>query len=246
MSTFQKKRKYYQRKYQKTRYQIPNVIVPDELVMKIKRNWHFESGNALERTIIPINGIRKSDFPEYFNLAANMQKFKQIEYLSGKVTIYVRPYYEDTIWLETNTLKKVNDMMIGYFTARQWVDESLELQNEIVIPKQDNYASMWRESGETPGYGIKFIKNAYNDKRHKFGFKGSKKDWKTLKANRTGFQDNLPLDTTTTGFSPQNIKLLHLDYTEVGMPGTETLNGSRFIFFCSHTVLVRFKGRTEL
>ncbi|AGO61977.1 hypothetical protein [Circo-like virus-Brazil hs1] len=243
MSTYNRKRKYYQRKYQKTKYQIPNVLVPDELVMKVKRNWVITTARGVNRIILPINGLQKGDVEEYFNLSKNMAKFKQIEFLSGKVSIYPRPHYRT---VRDRNIELVNDTMVGYFTARQWVDQDLELQNELVIPKQESYITMWTESAETPGYGIKLLKNAYCDNRSKFGFKGSKKDWKTLKANPTSFQENLPFDGTANDYVPKNIKLLYLDYTELVGNELDQTDGSAMIFLISHSLLVRFKGRLEL
>lgn len=190
------------------------------------------------RVSYPLNGIRKDKITDYHNLFGNMGKFKQIEFLKGDLKIYL--LVEGGI---ASGSSRYNTGMMGYSTQRFWVDDQLEIQSELVIPKPETVSRMWTVSSEIPGYGVRFIKSPYSSKINKYKFKGSKKDWKTLKANPTGFQVNLPLpedDPVDTTY-PKNIKLLHLDLGE-------TLNDSRVAYqvYTSHTVLVRFKGRTDL
>lgn len=208
--------------------------------MKITMNemTTFNSG-IVGRVSYPLNGIRKDKITDYHNLFGNMGKFKQIEFLKGDLKIYL--LVETS--MSTSTTLRVNSGMMGYSTQRFWVDDQLEIQSELVIPKPGNVGDMWAVSSEIPGYGVRFIKTALNANINKYKFKSSKKDWRTLKANPTGFQVNLPLpeDDPVDTLYPKNIKLLHLDLVE-----TADSNLTVYQVYTSHTVLVRFKGRTDL
>lgn len=230
-----KKRKRHLPKHEKIVYTIPNVLTPDELVMKVKMNsvYTFDGDNTA-RLELPINGIRTTLIGQYHNLQSNMLKFKQIEFINGNVKVYASKF--------GGSGAGGTNFFMGYHTARQWVDQKLEIQTEIIVPKSNTYTTMWTQSAEIPGYGFRFLGNKYDYEIKKFKFNGSKADWDILKANPTGFQENLPLPSEDPNpFYPRNLKMLYLDFAEDAAEGGDSLS-----VFVSHTLLVRFKGRVDL
>lgn len=232
-----KKRKRHPSKHEKIWYTIPNVLTPDELVMRIRMNDIYTvDGEVPQRLELPVNGFRSSLISEYHNLELNMNRFKQIEFISGNVKAYILK--------QGGSGSSISNFYMGYHTVRQWVDQDLEIQTEIIIPKEDTYQRMWNQSAEIPGYGYRFLGNRYEPEIRNYKFSGSKDDWKTLKANPTGFQENLPLPgdlNERADFYPRNLKMLYLDFAE-----DYSTAGDRLQVFISHTLLVRFKGRRDL
>ena len=228
--------------------------------MKVKRNsFHTITDNTNPtRLDFPINGFRKGEVSEYHNLVANMAKFKQIEMLSGSIKLYIIPHQadigavidpvatEDHLYLNTTAFH-----IMGYHTRRRWVDQDLMPQEEILIPKPEHPGNMWTQTAEIPGYGVRFIPSVYTtSKLKKYAFKANKKDWRTLKANPTSWQQNLPLpggDDASTIY-PKNVKMVNIDLVELrgGNVGSGTNNGSGISVYVTHTLLVRFKGRFDL
>lgn len=220
--------------------------------MKVKRNSYYDPMDdmSISRVSYPVNGFMKGDVDEYHNLSANMAKFKQIEVLSGSVKFYFMPAEIIPVNDEFAAYYNTSYHMMGYHTRRRWVDQDLNLQSEIIIPKPENVNNMWNISAEIPGYGVRFIPTLYTTgKLKKYAFKGNKKDWRTLKANPTSWQQNLPLPSTdpVDTVYPKNVKFVDLDIGEI-RTGVTGLNayGSHLRIFVTQTLLVRFKGRLDL
>ncbi len=227
--------------------------------MKVKKNsiHTISDVNNPTRLDFPINGFRKGEVSEYHNLVANMAKFKQIEVLSGSIKFYIIPFQHDIgavidpeAEIDTLYQNSINFYMMGYHTRRRWVDQELNSQEEILIPKPQNPQELWTQSAETAGYGVRFIPSIYTtSKLKKYAFKANKKDWRTLKANPTSWQQNLPLpggDSSITVY-PQNVKMVVVDFVEPNTnAGSGSTNGSSMVVYVTHTLLVRFKGRLDL
>lgn len=239
-----KRRRNYraQRPYQITRYRIPNVLNPDELIMKIKFNdiVSIDPANATTRIIYPVNGSRLSELTRTTNFASNAAKFRQVEFLSGKLSFYII----NQGFGRLSSLGIPSYLMIGMHTIRRWYDEDLTAQTETVISQPTNFNNMWQGSSETQGYSIRLVNTITSGKGiQKLAFKGSKSSFKTLKANPTGFQENLPLPTTDPDrVFPANSMEAHVDLCFISDGNAATETAQNTVVLVSRTILVRFKG----
>lgn len=236
-----RKRNYKaQRPYQKTRYRIPNVLTPDELVMKVKWNNYviIHKPTELPRLEYPVNGARYSELLKSHNFNENAGKFKQVEFLSGKLSFYVINQAE----FEADNYRFPHYMMVGNYSARRWVDENLEHQTEAIIPKPESANKMWEEIAEIPGYQVRLVNYLTSGNAiQKIAFKASKASFKTLKANPTGFQVNLPITyTDQSDIFPTNAMTGTIDLAVVGDDWSDQFNET--VVLVSRTILVRFKG----
>lgn len=240
-----RRRKYSrraQRRYQRTRYQVPNVITPDELIMTVKMNKR-EGFVGTKRITALVNGFNFDDIPNYHNLQGNMDKFEQMEILAGSYSVYfVLMGTYSGISGQTNP----DAVLIGSYPSRRWVDASLEYKRENVPDAATSSTNMWEELSEIPGYKINFLQSQYSSHGiKKLRWKASKKNWRTLKANPTSWQMNLPLvkdpNNTENNIYPGNVMTIYYDVSQgFGTPAGDSILLSAFT---SSTLLVRFKGR---
>lgn len=210
-------------------------------MVAVRNTVEVVGSEAINRYTIPINGFRKGDISEYHNLQQNLAKFKQVEVLSGSVSLYMRPGIKMSHDPEEATV--LIGGVLGHQTIRNWVDQNLEIQEELIVPKTSTRAEMWTYSSEIPGYGVKFLPTIYTKDIKKFKFKASKKDWKILNANPTGFQQNLPLESTDPPETlyPKNLKRVIIDIAD-----WDSTQGVSYQLFFSQKILIRLKGRVDL
>lgn len=261
MSYYTKKRKSLTKR-QKTRYYLENVLVPDELVLPVKRNFHqIYDPNKLtaDRLTTLIFGLQSNSIDNYHNLTDQLKNFRQLEILSGSLTVYIIPammkvdkIYRDTYappspgyTVFTNTW---GGLMIGSQTHRNWLDEDNDTQSEIVITPPDSLVKMWNYSAEKQGYRINFLKNGFGGgEPRKFKWKIKQSDFKDLKTNKTGFQQNLPISSVPPFTIPQNNCNVTLDFSEIdaaiNKPYPE--EGCVWHAFYSHKLLLKLKGRNK-
>lgn len=246
-----KRNRRAQRPYQVTRYRISNVLNPDELIMKIKFNtvhtYDLRSTETL-RLDYAVNGATIQQLSNTQNFADNAAKFSQIEFLSGKLSFYI---INEGLRLASPSSGSTGPypfpvyLMIGMYTRRRWYDEQLQEQVEAEIPKPENFVEMWTESAETPGYSVRLCNYITSGKGiQKLVFRASKSSFKDLKANPTGFQQNIPLPTTNPNLVlPSNAMTAIVDIVDTSPiddePRLETVK-----ILVSRTLLVRFKGAT--
>lgn len=239
-----KRNRRAQRPYQITRYRIPNVLNPDELIMKIKWNHYFyynPVATLVERIELPVNGATIAELQASQNFNENAARFNQIEFLSGKLSLYIinegLNNHPDTGAFYPTYL------MIGMHTRRRWFDANLVEQSEAIIPKPDFFTSMWTQSAETPGYSVRLVNYITSGKGiQKLAFRASKESFRTLKANPTSFQQNLPLDTSDPNIIyPSNVMNAFIDITDIDS-STAPVTVNRCKILVSRTLLVRFKG----
>lgn len=214
--------------------------------MKIKYNVvvsHEPYSSTPSRFEYVVNGSTIGELNQSQNFTEIAAKFRQIEFLSGKLSFYiineglgVRKTNEDAI------IPVPSYAMIGMHTARTWFDEELNEQSEAVITKPSNFSSMWTVSAETPGYSVRLCNYITSGKGiQKLSFKAGKSSFKALKANPTGFQVNLPLSSDTLAIVPRNYMKAFVDITDItSFNNSDALNQTRILV--SRTLLVRFKG----
>lgn len=233
-----------QRPYQVTRYRIPNVLNPDELIMKIKFNtvlYHYPNTPIPTRFELPVNGSSVGELLQSHNFTDNAAKFNQIEFLSGKLSFYI--INEGLTSDPDYRIPIPSYLMIGMHTRRRWYDANLQEQSEALIPKPDSLESMWNQSAETPGYSIRLCNYITSGKGiQKLAFRASKRSFDVLKANPTSFQQNLPLDTSDPAvIYPSNVMNAFIDIVDVDqITGRDYENP--IVILVSRTLLVRFKG----
>lgn len=210
--------------------------------MKIKFNlvlYYNPTANVPTRFEIPVNGATLGELTQSHNYVENAEKFRQIEFLSGKLSFYI---INEGFRNDGNT-SIPSYLMIGTHTSRRWYDANLVEQTEAIIPKPDSLESMWTQSAETPGYSIRLCNYITSGKGiQKLVFRASKKTFEVLKANPTSFQQNLPLDTTDPSvIYPSNVMNAFVDVVDLdSMTDRDFVNQTTILV--SRTLLVRFKG----
>lgn len=248
MSYRSKRRRNYrsQRPYQITRYHIPNVLRPDELIMKIKVNFAVDWEETNYRAEYPVNGARVSELLLSHNFTEYMNRYNQIEFLSGKLSFYmINQSLRQTS--STNSTPSPQYFMMGMHTQRRWVDDEGSEQNEAIIAPPDDYKEMWEETSEIPGYSVRLVNYITSGKGiQKVSFKASKSSFKSLKANATGFQHNLPFpasnDQERRRIFPTNCMVATVDITPIGQDLDASTPYIRPRLLVSRTLLVKYKG----
>lgn len=260
-----------QRPYQKTRYRINNIIAPDELVMDFKWNQfsplQFASSHNIQTTTFPVFGINSSYFGEVKNFNENAMKYKQVEFLSGKLTMYIfnnsKLYYRNDTVNEGEFEESVpTTAMVAYQTARTWTDQSGQSVSEALIPMpalpnpnptgKTRMHLMWEEIAEMGRVSCKFISNGGGSKiSQKLKFNAKQSTFKSLKADRTGFQLNIPepasgaIPWTTNVTYPQNsmfAQLFFLADAHALIPDENAQTLGTLQVFTSYRFKVKFKG----
>lgn len=194
------------------------------------------------RFVIPVNGSLVSQLSETQNFTQNAARYRQVEFLSGKVSFYI--INEALYRGGSNQIPVPGYLMIGMYTRRRWYDQQLEEQVEAEITKPETSEDMWKESAETPGYSVRLCNYITSGKGiQKLSFRASKSSFDVLKANPTGFQVNLPLDPSIPNNTvlPGNVMDATVDITDLRVNGDDA-RISQVQVLVSRTLLVRFKG----
>lgn len=212
--------------------------------MKVKWNHHINLNpvsTGVDRFEFPVNGATLEQLQASQNFMDNAAKFRQVEFLSGKLSIYV--INEGLVSHPDSNVTIPSYMMIGTHTQRRWFDATLQEQHEAAIAKPSYWTGMWNTSAETPGYSVRLVNYITSGKGiQKLAFKASKSSFKRLKANPTAFQHNLPLDTTEPNvIYPSNVMNATIDICDMdNATGRVSVCHSKVLV--SRTLLVRFKG----
>ncbi len=104
---------------------------------------------------------------------------------------------------------------------------------------------IWTTAAEIPGVGVKFVTSQSGQKNtQKLKWSFNQKSWKNLKANRTGFQTNLPLTSSNPTIPANNAKVdIYIDCAQDTQPDHKTV--ANVHAYAVHKVTVRFKGRVD-
>lgn len=247
-----------QRRYQRTKYRVNNMITPDELVVSFKRNgFQRFASNTPTNLLFSVFGCQAAEWPDFQNITEVAKKFKMVEFLSGSMSLYffnnMQKYIFETPPEGSLAVTAPTTLFVAYQTARRWQPQTgtsgikQAPQQEILFPDVTSKTDAWSYTAELPGVSGKFICNAGGAKpSQKLKWKFTQKSWKSLKADRTGFQANIDptdgsLQPSAEPYFPVNNAVVKLGFDIwdlVSVVGNLEMYGSQ-------RITLKFKGRRE-
>lgn len=247
--SYNKKRKrneYAQRKYEITKFNVNNLLRPDELTMSFKRNYLVGIGpGGTVRNEYFIFGSYYSDLTAFENWTEMSQQYKQVEFLSGSLTMYV---FNNVVGVtedgDGTNHPTSTQAVLAYKTMRQWRDENGDNETESGMGQiPQGKLGLWNTVSERPGVSMKFVQSGATGQPNmqKLKWTANQHSFNRLKADRTGFQVNR--ETMEFGERyPHNSMIVDLAFNADAIDiGKE--NYGAIQVYVSQKIWVRFKGR---
>jgi len=241
-----------QRRYQITKYRLSNVVNPDQLIMTFKHNIYetLDFDTTPTRANMPIFGVDTSFLANVTGWAENVQRFEMVEFLSGKLTLYVYNNIVDSVYLISGDnpyrAQRENPLFVGYYPYRNAISYSGNAVVESPPPLATSTPDMWAQTAEYPGYSIKIVNTTSSAKNiQKFRWKMSQKNFKSMKADPSNFQIETA-NIGTTGAIPANNSGVTVDFGRFvyPSPGSHTsLQMGCAVLLWSLSFTVRFKQK---
>lgn len=212
--------------------------------MTFKTLKHYNTTTGLDiRITATIFGMNYSDISHMTNFSENAAKFRQIEFLSGSYSIYV--FNNSWNWKENTNGSGSNTAIMAFKPFRTWYDDQLKPMSESQMPVPTDKFNIWTDAAEQPGVGVRFITSQSGQKNtQKMKWSFNQKSWKGLKANRTGFQTNLPL-TSSNPIIPANHARINIYIDAAQDTQTAHKTVANLHAYTVHKITVRFKGRID-
>lgn len=202
--------------------------------------------NTPTRVIMPIFGVDTSFLADVTGWSENVQKYEMVEFLSGKLTLYVYNNYVESLSLDGYIGRREEPVMIGYYPFRNAIGYNGVAVAESPPPLALTQPQMWSQSAEYPGYSIKIVNSTSTAKNiKKLTWKMSQRNFKTMKADPSNFQINTA-SIGTTGAIPSNNSGVVIDFCNFQTPngtGVSSRPISTAYLLWSLSFKVRFKQK---
>lgn len=243
-----------QRRYQITKYRLSNVVNPDELVMTFKHNIYetLQFTSIPVRANMPIFGVDTAQLANVTGWQENVDKFGIVEFLSGKLTLYVYNNCSDSVYQTSNGTHRAQrecPLFVGYYPYRNAIGYNGVAVSESIPPLAANQPNMWARTAEYPGYSIKIVNSTSTAKNiQKFRWKMSQKNFRSMKADPSNFQ----IDTGSIGTAgpiPANNSGVVVDFCRFVYPDPglhDSIQMGCAVLLWSLSFTVRFKQKVTV